>query len=438
MIEVFGRVTQVIGLVIEGLGPASSIGDICEIIPKKGRQRRERSPEPGVDPMAPAASLLAEVVGFKEDRVLLMPLGELRGVGPGDLIKARNQRAGARVGSQLLGRVVDGLGVPLDGKGPIEILDEYPLYAEPNNPLERKRIAEPLDVGIKAINGLLTCGRGQRMGIFAGSGVGKSMLLGMIARYSQVDVNVIALIGERGREVRDFLERDLGEEGQRRSVVVVATSDQSPLVRLRGAYSAMAIAEYFRDQGQEVIFMMDSLTRFAMAQREIGLSVGEPPTSKGFTPSVFALLPKLLERAGTTAGRGSITGFYTVLVEGDDFNEPISDAVRSILDGHIILSRDLAAEGHYPPIDVPKSLSRVMLDLVDPKHRELAQKLRSILATYRQVEDLLNIGAYVAGKNPKTDYAIRMVEAVNDYLMQDINLKVDLPESVKRLESLLR
>jgi flagellum-specific ATP synthase len=416
-----GTVEEVIGLVIEGRGPAASIGDMCDIYPRYT-----------------CSSIKAEVVGFKGQHVLLMPLGEMRGVHPGSMIINRGEKATVPVTCNLQGRVLDGLGSPLDEQGPLLAYQTYPLYAQPLNPLRRRRISMPLDLGIRAINGLLTCGKGQRLGIFAGSGVGKSVLLGMIAHYTQADVNVIALVGERGREVREFLERDLGPEGLRKTVVVVATSDQSPLVRMRGAYVATAIAEYFRDQGKDVLLMMDSLTRFAMAQREVGLAVGEPPMTKGYTPSVFALLPKLLERTGTGQGQGSITGLYTVLVEGDDPNDPIADCVRSILDGHILLSRNLAAKNHYPAIEILPSLSRVMGDITTPEHRELAGNLREILAVYAESEDLINIGAYVKGSSPKIDEAIRMIDAVNAYLCQPIDEPVSFEASVQQLHDLLR
>jgi len=415
-----GRVTRVVGLVIEGEGPGISIGGVCRVSPR-GMGRHFR----------------AEVVGFKENKVLMMPLGDLRGIEPGCEIQVEQETASVGVGEAFLGRVVDSYGHPIDEKGPLRPEAEYPLYAEPINPLHRRRITQPLDVGIRAINGILTVGKGQRMGIFSGSGVGKSTLMGMIARYTGADVSVIGLIGERGREVREFIERDLGEEGLRRSVVVVATSDMPPLVRIRAAYMATVIAEYFRDKGKDVVLMMDSITRFAMAQREIGLSIGEPPTTRGYTPSVFALLPKLLERSGMNRSAGSITAFYTVLVEGDDFNEPISDSVRSILDGHIMLTRTLAERGHYPALDPLKSVSRVMGDVVDKSQQEMARKIIDILATYRKAEDLINIGAYVAGSNPKIDYAIRMIDAINAYLTQPIEEGVDSEKSVQQMQSIL-
>lgn len=418
-IQANGKVTKVVGLVAEANGPASRIGTLCDIFPKGN-----------------VSKVKAEVLGFRDDKVLLMPLGEFRAIAPGSQVVARQQKALIGVGNGLLGRVIDGLGNPIDGKGPIVIEEEYPIYTDPMNPLLRKRISQPLDTGIRAISGLLSIGCGQRMGIFAGSGVGKSVLLGMIARNTTADVNVIALIGERGREVNDFLERELGPEGLRRSVVVVATSDHLPLIRMRGAFIATAIAEYFRDRGKQVILMMDSVTRFAMAQREVGLATGEPPTTKGYTPSVFSLLPKLLERAGTSSNRGSITGLYTVLVESDDMNEPIADAVRAILDGHIILSRDLAMQNHYPAIDILNSISRVMDEIVDPTHRANANKLKAILDTYRKAEDLINIGAYVKGSSPKIDYAIEMIEKVNRYLRQDIVESFTRKESIEQLSEL--
>ncbi|MGE5258771.1 MAG: flagellar protein export ATPase FliI [Hyphomicrobiales bacterium] len=418
-IQVQGKVTQVVGLVVAAAGPACRLGAVCDIFTREGRR-----------------PLAAEAMGFRERRVLLMPLEEIRGIGPGCRVIARQQRATVRVGSALLGRVIDGLGAPIDGKGPVEAGEEYPLYAAAVNPLRRRRIHEPLDLGIRAINGLLTVGCGQRIGVFAGSGVGKSVLLGMIARKTAADVNVIALIGERGREVNDFLEKDLGPEGLARSVVVVATSDRLPLIRTRGAFLATAIAEYFRDQGCRVNLMMDSVTRFAMAQREIGLALGEPPTTKGYTPSTFTLLPKLLERAGTGNGRGSITGLYTVLVEGDDTNEPVADAARSVLDGHIVLTRELAMQNHYPAIDVLGSISRLMDDIVDPAQRQHAGRLKETLATFRKAEDLINIGAYVAGSNPKIDYAVKMIDRINAYLKQDIGETVSFAESVAQLNAL--
>lgn len=419
LITVGGRVNQVIGMVIESEGPGIPVGSICEVEVFKGASR-----------------VPAEVVGFREGRVLLMPLGEMRGIEPGSAIRLIGGQASVPVSQNLLGRVIDGLGRPMDDKGPLATDQVYPLYAEPLNPMTRERILEPVDVGVRAINGLLTLGKGQRIGILAGSGVGKSTLLGMIARHTAADISVIALIGERGRELKDFIERDLGPEGLARSVVVVATSDQPPLVRMRGAYLAMAIAEYFRDLGRDVIMMMDSVTRFAMSSREVGLAIGEPPTSRGYTPSVFGQLPKLLERAGTCVGKGSITGIYTVLVEGDDMNEPIADAVRSIVDGHIILSRDLASRGHYPSIEVMGSVSRCMSDVVAKDQVGLAHRFLEVMATYRRSEDLINIGAYARGSNPKIDSAIEMIDRLNDYLRQPVDEKVGLAASVAQLQEL--
>jgi flagellum-specific ATP synthase len=415
-----GRVKKVVGLVIEASGPASQIGCVCDIATEGG-----------------TGSVSAEVLGFKEDSVLLMPLEDIRSLGPGCKVVARKDTAHVGVGKALLGRVIDGLGHPIDGKGPIAVDDQYPIYANPMNPLLRKRIQQPLDLGVRAINGLLTVGCGQRMGIFAGSGVGKSVLLGMIAKRTSAEVNVIALIGERGRELNEFIQKDLGEEGLKKSVVVVATSDHLPLVRLRGGFIATAIAEYFRDQGNHVNLMMDSVTRLAMAQREIGLSLGEPPTTKGYTPSVFSLLPKLLERAGTSSHRGTITGLYTVLVEGDDMNEPIADAARSILDGHIVLTRELANQNHYPAIDILKSISRVMEDITDLDHKHLAGRIKELLATYRKAEDLINIGAYAAGSNPNIDHAIEMIEPINRYLRQGIQETATFEGSLDALKSMM-
>ena len=418
-IRAIGRVINVVGLVIEAHGPVACLGTVCDIHTTDKRK-----------------SIAAEVSGFKDNIVLLMPLEDIHGIAPGCKVVARQPSAQLPVGPSLLGRVIDGLGKPIDGRGPIESETDYPIYATAVNPLQRQRIRQPLDLGIRAINGLLTIGRGQRVGVFAGSGVGKSVLLGMIARKTKADVNVIALIGERGREVNEFIEKELGPEGLERSVVVVATSDRLPLIRMRGAFIATAIAEYFRDQGRNVNLMMDSVTRFAMAQREIGLALGEPPTTKGYTPSVFTILPKLLERAGTSAFDGTITGLYTVLVEGDDANEPIADAVRSILDGHIVLSRDLAMQNHYPAIDILGSISRVMADIVDDQQKKHAGQLKEILATYRKAEDLINIGAYISGSNANIDYAIDAIDRINAYLRQDIEEIVFLEDSIAQLAAL--
>jgi flagellum-specific ATP synthase len=413
-IQVFGKVTEIIGLIVEAKGPAATLGEVCQI--SHGKE-----------------CVYAEVVGFRKGSVLLMPLDTAQGLSPGCRVTSMGQQATVPVGDALLGRVLDGLGKPIDGKPPALCRDMYPLYAPPLNPLSRARIKDPLDLGIRAINSLLTCGKGQRMGIFSGSGVGKSVLLGQIAKYSHADVIVIGLIGERGREVREFLEKNLGQEGIARSVVVVATSDTHPLVRMRAAYAATAIAEYFRDKGQDVLLLVDSLTRFAMAQREVGLSVGEPPTTRGYTPSVFSLMPKLLERSGALEGSGSITGIYTVLVEGDDFNEPVSDTARSILDGHIMLTRDLASRGHFPAIDVLESISRVMPDIVGKELTDAARLVQQILSVYRKAEDLINIGAYVDGSNPEIDYAISMIGKVNLFLKQDMDERVGFDDSQRGL-----
>ena len=403
-----GTVSRVVGLTVEAEGIKAAVGEVCIIYNIKKDIIR------------------CEVVGFKEDTVILMPLGELVGIAPGCKVEPLGHPLSVKCGNHLLGKILDGLGNSFDdeddGKGV-----PYPLEAMPPDPLRRKRISTILPTGVRAIDGLLTMGEGQRVGIFAGSGVGKSTTLGMIAREAKGDVNVIALIGERGREVRDFIERDLGEEGMKRSVIVCATSDQSALVRLKGAFTATAIAEYFRDQGKKVILMMDSVTRFAMAQREIGLAIGEPPATKGYTPSVFSMLPKLMERAGTS-DKGSITAFYTVLVDGDDFNEPIADAVRGILDGHIVLSRSLAAKNHYPAIEVLKSVSRLMSEIADKEHKSNASRLRDLLATYENSEDLINIGAYVKGSNPNIDKAIECHDSILGFLKQGIDESTSFEE----------
>jgi len=409
-----GKVIKVVGFVIESQGPSASLGELCYIYPSKNRCIR------------------AEVVGFREQRLLLMPIEELQGISVGDIVKATGRPLSINVGDSLLGRVVNGVGQPLDGKGPIEEGKRVSIYHLPPSPLERREVTEPLGTGIRAIDGLLTIGRGQRIGIFAGSGVGKSMLLGRIARFSQADVNVIALVGERGREVQDFLKKILGDKGLRKSVVVAVTSDQPPLLRVKGAFVAATIAEYFRDRGMHVLLMMDSVTRFAMAQREIGIAIGEPPATRAYPPSVYSLLPRLLERAGSFA-KGSITGLYTVLVEADDMNEPISDTVRSILDGHIVLSRDLASKGHYPAIDILNSVSRLMNSIVSSEHQEAAKKLRRILAIYKEAEDLINIGAYVKGSNPEIDYALKFIGKVNSYLIQDLEDHTPYREGIRQL-----
>lgn len=420
VIKVWGKVTRIVGLVIEGFCPHASIGSLCELTPIDG-----------------SSPIYAEIVGFKDSKALLMPLGDLRGLGPGSLIRVVRTSATIKVGTNLLGRVIDAMEISQDTLPTPDLREEKDLYSLPPGPMERQNITETLDLGVKAINGLLTCGMGQRMGIMAGSGIGKSVLLGMMAKYAKADINVIALIGERGREVREFIERDLGSEGLARSVIVVATSDQSPLLRMRGAFVATAIAEYFCNQGKNVLLMMDSVTRFAMAMREIGLAVGEPPTTKGYTPSVFATLPKLLERAGRFRGKGSITGLYTVLVDGDDMTEPVADSVRSILDGHIVLNRDLAARNHFPAIDILNSASRVMRDIASPRHLELAGKARNVLASYAEAEDLINIGAYVKGSNAKIDYAINKINAINDFLKQGFDETTTLQKTIELLGALL-
>lgn len=410
-----GYVEEIVGLIIQARGPKASLGELCYIISQK-----ERIP--------------CEVVGFKREKTLLMPLGNFNGIRPGCEVVATGSFLKIKVNPHIIGRVLDGLGNPLDNKGKLYGQD-CPLEAEPPHPLKRKRILEPLELGVKALDGLLTCGQGQRMGIFAGSGVGKSTLLGMIARNTNADINVIALIGERGREVKEFLEKDLGKEGLKKSVVIVASSDQPALYRIKGAYTATAVAEYFRNQGKNVILMMDSVTRFAMALREVGLAVGEPPATRGYPPSVFATLPRLLERAGTSY-KGSITGLYTVLVDGDDMNEPISDAVRGILDGHIVLSRDLAALNHYPAIDVLHSVSRVMRDIVSEEHDRLAGIFKEYMAVYAESKDLIDVGAYVAGTNPKIDRAIAKINQFNEFLRQDVQEHYSLADTREKLQQL--
>ena len=395
-----GRVVRSVGLLVESRGPRAQVGELCELQQASGRR------------------LMLEVVGFRDGFLQTVPLGSTAGIRPGDTLVARGGSARIAVGGELLGRVLDGLGQPLDGLGPIRTASTAPLYPPPLNPLARDPIVTPMGTGVRAIDALLTCGRGQRLGLFGGSGVGKSTLLGMMARGTSADIAVIALVGERGREVRSFLEHDLGAEGLKRSVVIVSTSDSPPLVRLRAAYAATTVAEYFRAQGQHVLLMMDSVTRFAMAQREVGLAAGEPPTAKGYPPSVFALLPGLLERAGNVRGQGSITGLYTVLVEGDDTNEPVADNVRAILDGHIVLSRDLGARNHYPAIDVLHSVSRTMPDVTTVDHRLKAGQVRDWMATVRDSEDLVSVGAYVAGSNPRIDEALARRSAVEAFLRQ--------------------
>lgn len=418
LVKVNGRVSEVIGLVIESVGPTSSLGDVCSIKSRDGEE-----------------ICLSEVVGFRSNRVLSMVLGSASSISPGSEIVASGKTFSVGVGMNLLGRVLDGLGKPMDGLGPIDYEEVRSIYSAPPNPLERKRITQPISSGVRSIDSLLTIGKGQRIGIFAGSGVGKSVTLGMIARNSSADVNVIALVGERGREVRDFIEKELGEEGLKKSVLVVATSDQASLIRVKSSLIATTIAEYFRDRGLDVLLMMDSVTRVAMAQREVGLTIGEPPTTKGYTPSVFALLPRLLERAGN-ARKGSITGMYTVLVEGDDMNEPIADAARSILDGHIVLSRKLASAGHYPAVDVLESVSRVMPDVTTSEHRKAAAVVLDLLAAYREAEDLINIGAYVKGSSQKIDRAVAMIEPIRSFLKQGMDEVSMMEDAVTKLMNL--
>lgn len=413
-----GKIERVIGLIIESNGPTVKIGEKCIIT------------TPGLKETTDA-----EVVGFKNNKVLLMPVGDLIGVGPGSEVIATGEEFSVPVGDELIGRVVDGYGNPIDGKGPINYVRKSSVYRKPPKALDRKRIDSPLQTGVKAIDSLLTLGKGQRIGIFAGSGVGKSVLTGMISRNTSADVNVIALIGERGREVKEFIERDLGEEGLSNSVVVVVTSDEAALARVKGGQTATTIAEYFRDQGKHVLFLMDSATRIAQAQREIGLSVGEPPTTRGFPPSVFAMLPKLIERTGYS-DKGSITAIYSVLVEGDDMNEPIADAMRSILDGHIVLSRKIAAKNIYPAIDVLESISRLMPEVASDEHRAAADKIIKLISTYKDAEDLINIGAYSEGSNPDIDLAIKMNQNIIGFLRQGILEKADFDMTINQLTQL--
>ena len=416
-----GKVVKIVGLTIESVGPDAKLNDLCRIIIDKNS----------------GTSILAEVVGFRDKRLLLMPFESVEGIGVGCIVENTGHPLSVLVGDDLLGHTVDGVGRPtdLDEFEKLDLRYEYPVEAAPPDPMSRKIIDEVLPLGVKAVDALITIGKGQRIGIFAGSGVGKSTLLGMFARNTKADINVIALVGERGREVREFVERDLGEEGMKRSIVVVATSDKPALIRSKAAKTATAIAEYFRDQGKDVLLMMDSLTRFSMAQREIGLASGEPPVTRGYPPSVYSEMPKLLERAGNS-GVGSITGLYTVLVDGDDFNEPITDTARSILDGHIMLSRKLGHKNHYPAIDVLQSISRVMSSIATKEHKALAGKLKNVMATYNEAEDLINIGAYKSGSNPDIDYAIRKIRDVNAFLRQDTDEKFLFEEEVALLEEL--
>lgn len=415
-----GHISRVIGLVVESDGPKAPIGELCEIIDKQGK-----------------VLCKSEIVGFKDEtKILSMVLGDLQNILPGMEIAATGHFLNIGVGENYLGRIINGIGEPIDGKGDVINVEVRSIYAQPPNPIFRTRITEPISTGVRAIDGVLTLGKGQRMGIFSGSGVGKSTLLGMIARNTSADVNVICLIGERGREVREFLERDLGEEGLKRSVVVVATSDAAPLVRVKAPLVATTIAEYFRDQGLDVMLMMDSITRLAMAQREVGLTIGEPPTSKGYTPSVFSFLQKTMERAGTS-DVGSITALYTVLVEADDMNEPIADAARGILDGHIVLSRKLASLGHYPAIDILESISRVRNDIISKEHLASAKQLTELLASYRMAEDLISVGAYRKGSNPTTDRAIALMDKINAFLRQSTDERIEFNEVIEQLINII-
>ena len=418
-VKTVGAVRRAVGVVIESQGPPVSVGELCEIV---GSDR--------------TGSIPAEVIGFRDNYVLSMPLFKVHGVKLGDKVVCRKRQSTVPVTPRLLGRIIDAMGNPIDDLGPIDTAEEYPLQPLGTNPLDRGNIDEVLGTGIRSIDGLLTCGKGQRIGIFGGSGVGKSTLLGMMARNTSADISIISLVGERGREVRSFIQRDLGEDGLKRSVVVVSTSDQPPLLRIRAAMLATTLAEYFRDQRKDVLLVMDSITRFAMAQREVGLAAGEPPSSKGYTPSVFALLPRLLERAGNFVGRGSITAFYTVLVEGDDMNDPIADAVRSLLDGHIVLSRDLASRNHYPCIDVLSSVSRLMPELVPQTYQAKAARIREWLSTYQKAEDMINIGAYVKGSNPKIDIALKKIDPVNNFLIQRSNERVGCQDAFAAVDTL--
>lgn len=414
-----GKVTDVIGFIIVSTGPKVSLGEICTIVEQDGTEVCK-----------------SEVVGFKDGKVLSIALGEMFNISPSCEIIASGKSFSVGVGEKLLGRVIDGFGNPIDGKGDLESTSLRKVFREPPNPLTRDRINSPLQTGVRAIDGLLTVGKGQRVGIFAGSGVGKSVMLGMIAKNTNADVNVIVLVGERGREVREFIEKDLGEEGLKKSVIVVATSDKPSLARIKAAYIGTTIAEYFRDLGKDVVLMMDSVTRFAHAQREVGITIGEPPTTKGYTPSVFAVLPKLLERAGTSSS-GTITGFYTVLVDGDDMTDPIADSVRSILDGHFVLSRKLANKGQFPALDPLQSVSRVMPDIIGEDHRLRAMEFNEILSSYNEAEDLINIGAYVKGSNPQIDHALSKIQSLRIFLKQDMMEKAMFDETINRLKNII-
>ncbi len=416
MIKPEGRISQVVGLIAEGDSLGLGIGSLCSIINDHGHE------------------IKAEVVGFKKEKALFMPYGDIRGISLGAKIIPISSSPVIGVSDQLLGRVIDGMGVPIDGKGEIEYTKEYNLYGKPMGPMQREPIKEPLDVGVAAINSMVTLGKGQRVAIMAGSGVGKSVLMGMMTKHTNADVIVIGLIGERGREVKDFINDTLGEEGLKKAVLVAATSDAAPLVRIRGAYLATTIAEYFRDQGKDVLLMVDSITRFAMSSRDVGLAAGEPPTSRGYTPSFFVQIPILLERAGNMENGGSITGVYTVLVEGDDLNDPVGDTVRSIVDGHVVLSRDLANRGHYPAIDVLASVSRVMRDVSEKEHVAVRDKAVSVLSSYKSAEDMITIGAYIDGSDPDVDQAKLLMPGITQFLRQDMHRKVDMPASVNGLK----
>jgi flagellum-specific ATP synthase len=420
-IVVEGRLTRMVGMTLEAVGCSVNIGERCHIETTSGKFEE------------------AEVVGFDDNKIFLMPIGSIHGLGPGARVIPTHRAAEIPVGEALLGRVLDGQGHPIDGKGPVQCLETRPLAAEPINPLHRKPISEPLDVGVRSINSILTVGRGQRMGLLAGSGVGKSVLLGMMTRFTEADVIVVGLIGERGREVKEFIEHILGSDGINRAVVVAVPADNSPLMRLQGAMSATTIAEYFRDKGKNVLLLMDSLTRFCQAQREVALAIGEPPATKGYPPSVFALLPQLVERAGNgVEGGGSITGFYTVLAEGDDQQDPIVDASRAILDGHVVLSRDLADSGHYPAIDIEGSVSRVINQITDDDHRDAISQLKQLYATYQQNKDLISVGAYQKGSDSLIDEAIDMMPQIRSFLCQQINQEVDMTESVNELRQMMQ
>ena len=414
-----GKIHRVAGLLVEAVGPEVAMGEVCHIITRTG------------------ARVLAEVVGFNDEIVILMPYGTIHGLAPGSRVVSTGRRLTVKVGEAVLGRVMDPLGTPLDGHGEILTDEYYEVDRDPPNPISRPPIDDILSLGVRSIDACLTCGSGQRVGVFAGSGVGKSTLMGMIARNTEADISVIALVGERGREVREFIEKSLGKEGMQRAVVVVATSSEPAIVRLKGAFVATAIAEYFRDQGKNVMLMMDSVTRFALAQREVGLSIGEPPTTRGYTPSVFAMLPRLFERAGRNE-HGTITGFYTVLVEGDDMDEPVADAVRGLLDGHIVMSRELAQRGHFPAISVLQSTSRLMNEIIDDEHIQAQTEMRELMSIYEDAKDLIDIGAYTKGSNPKIDAAMQKIDPINDFLSQGVNEKMPYEDTVVRLKGLMQ